>query len=152
MQEIRVSLDWRAGSRGSLSWIDTRGLTKQTQPKCYRKGLDIYFYSLIFWLKATCQNCIKKCQNFCQENGKCIARWCCFCQSQTNLDCPTLAEQVGLFSDTITKIKEISRVYYFRSRHTYTAVGLGSMLGFVSGGISLNRSVSSRHTEPGAEM
>ena len=43
------------------------------------------------------------------------------------------------------------RGYYFRSRHTYTGWFRGPG-GFVIGGISLNRSVSSRHREPAAEM
>lgn len=41
--------------------------------------------------------------------------------------------------------------YYFRSRHTYTG-WFREPGGFVIGGISLNRSVSSRHREPAAEM
>ena len=90
----------------------------------------------------------QKCQNCSNENGKCKAL-CCFCQSQTNLDCLALA-WVGLFCDTITKIKEISAGYYFRSRHTYSG-WYGSLLGFVIGRINLNRSASSLHTEPLAE-
>ena len=42
-ERSEFGVEW-ADQGGLLSWIDTQGLTKQTQPKCYRKGLDILIF------------------------------------------------------------------------------------------------------------
>ena len=67
--------------------------------------------------------------------------------SKTNLDWLGLVWGVG-----ITKIKEISKDYYFLSRHTLCTSYLGRLLGFVIGGINLNRSTSSVHSQPTANF
>ena len=71
--------------------------------------------------------------------------------SKTNLDWLGLVWGV-LFSAAITKIKEISKDYYFPSRHTLCTSYLGRLLGFVIGGINLNRSTSSVHSQPTANF
>ena len=71
--------------------------------------------------------------------------------SKTNLDWLGLVWGV-LFSAGITKIKEISKDYYFPSRHTLCTSYLGRLLGFVIGGINLNRSTSSVHSQPTANF
>ena len=71
--------------------------------------------------------------------------------SKTNLDWLGLVWGV-LFSAAITKIKEISKDYYFPSRHTLCTSYLGRLLGFVIGGINLNRSTSSVRSQPTANF
>ena len=149
------------GSRGSLSWTATGGLTKQTQPKydSERAGQNLASGNLllIYWIQAFLRvfSCIhetiaveRKSFKIADEEYEASTL---LLLSKTNLDWLGLVWGV-LFSAGITKIKEISKDYYFPSRHTLCTSYLGRLLGFVIGGINLNRSTSSVHSQPTANF
>ena len=133
MQESgKVSLDLlnsSQGSRGSLSWTATGGLTKQTQPKydSERAGqnlasgnLLLKFFCVYSHLQCILENIAVESKSFkiADEEYEASAL---LLLSKTNLDWLGLVWGV-LFSAGITKIKEISKDYYFLSRHTlYTS-------------------------------
>ena len=151
------------GSRGSLSWTATGGLTKQTQPKydSERAGQNlapgnlhliylIQAFYVYFHLQCILENIAVESKSFkiADEEYEASAL---LLLSKTNLDWLGLVWGV-LFSAGITKIKEISKDYYFPSRHTLCTSCLGRLLGFVIGGINLNRSTSSVHSQPTANF
>ena len=151
------------GSRGSLSWTATGGLTKQTQPKydSERAGQNlapgnlhliylIQAFYVYFHLQCILENIAVESKSFkiADEEYEASAL---LLLSKTNLDWLGLVWGV-LFSAGITKIKEISKDYYFPSRHTLCTSYLGRLLGFVIGGINLNRSTSSVHSQPTANF
>ena len=151
------------GSRGSLSWTATGGLTKQTQPKydSERAGQNlapgnlhliylIQAFYVYFHLQCILENIAVESKSFkiADEEYEASAL---LLLSKTNLDWLGLVWGV-LFSAAITKIKEISKDYYFPSRHTLCTSYLGRLLGFVIGGINLNRSTSSVHSQPTANF
>ena len=151
------------GSRGSLSWTATGGLTKQTQPKydSERAGqnlapgnllliyliqvfLRVFSPSVYTWKYSSAK---QKFQN---------SRWwiwskhsVAFVKDQFRLAWSSLGSPVFCRH---TKNKEISQDYYFPSRHTLCTSYLGRLLGFVIGGINLNRSTSSVHSQPTANF
>ena len=151
------------GSRGSLSWTATGGLTKQTQPKydSERAGQNlapgnlhliylIQAFYVYFHLQCILENIAVESKSFkiADEEYEASAL---LLLSKTNLEWLGLVWGV-LFSAGITKIKEISKDYYFPSRHTLCTSYLGRLLGFVIGGINLNRSTSSVHSQPTANF
>ena len=144
------------GSRGSLSWTATGGLTKQTQPKydSERAGQNLapgnllLIYLIRVFLRVFSPSVESK--SFKIADGEYEAS-ALLLLSKTNLDWLGLVWGV-LFSAAITKIKEISKDYYFPSRHTLCTSYLGRLLGFVIGGINLNRSTSSVHSQPTANF
>ena len=151
------------GSRGSLSWTATGGLTKQTQPKydSERAGQNlapgnlhliylIQAFYVYFHLQCILENIAVESKSFkiADEEYEASAL---LLLSKTNLDWLGLVWGV-LFSAGITKTKEISKDYYFPSRHTLCTSYLGRLLGFVIGGINLNRSTSSVHSQPTANF
>ena len=144
------------GSRGSLSWTATGGLTKQTQPKydSERAGQNLapgnllLIYLIRVFLRVFSPSVESKSFKIADEEYEASAL---LLLSKTNLDWLGLVWGV-LFSAAITKIKEISKDYYFPSRHTLCTSYLGRLLGFVIGGINLNRSTSSVHSQPTANL